>query len=141
MNELSANSNNDIINTIEKPNVDQSAYDKAEFKSKQKSMAEKLLDNSEDRINRNIKDSVFCNLFGDQDYLFQLYQALHPEDHETARGFAVQAVEGVSFQLGAVGSVAQKSECQHIYSESIMRNFGLRVGGYCGVYQRKRLNG
>ena len=83
MNELSANSNNDIINTIEKPNVDQSAYDKAESKSKQKSMAEKLLDNSEDRINRNIKDSVFCNLFGNQDYLFQLYQALHPEDHDT----------------------------------------------------------
>ena len=80
---LSANSKIDNVNTIVEPNIDQSVYDEAESKSKQKSMAEKLLEDSEERINRNIKDSVFCNLFGDQDYLFQLYQALHPEDHET----------------------------------------------------------
>ncbi|MCD8105717.1 MAG: hypothetical protein LUF35_12150 [Lachnospiraceae bacterium] len=35
-------------------------------------------------VNRNIKDSVFRNLFSDKKYLFQLYQALHPEDKETA---------------------------------------------------------
>lgn len=34
-------------------------------------------------VNRNIKDSVFRNLFSDKKYLFQLYQALHPEDQET----------------------------------------------------------
>ncbi|MCD8325570.1 MAG: Rpn family recombination-promoting nuclease/putative transposase [Lachnospiraceae bacterium] len=34
-------------------------------------------------VNRNIKDSVFRNLFSDKKYLFQLYQALHPEDKET----------------------------------------------------------
>ena len=49
----------------------------------QKQMAEKLLEASEDKINRNIKDSVFCDLFGQQEYLYQLYQALHPEDTET----------------------------------------------------------
>lgn len=27
-----------------------------------------------------VKDSVFTNLFGNSKYLFQLYQALHPED-------------------------------------------------------------
>ncbi len=49
----------------------------------QKQMAEKLLEASEDKINRNIKDSVFCDLFGRQKYLYQLYQVLHPEDTET----------------------------------------------------------
>ncbi|MCD8364280.1 MAG: Rpn family recombination-promoting nuclease/putative transposase [Clostridiales bacterium] len=34
-------------------------------------------------VNRSIKDSVFRNLFSDKKYLFQLYQALHPEDKET----------------------------------------------------------
>ena len=29
---------------------------------------------------RTVKDSVFCNLFGNPRYLLQLYQALHPED-------------------------------------------------------------
>lgn len=27
-----------------------------------------------------IKDSVFLDLFGDKNYLFQMYQTLHPED-------------------------------------------------------------
>ena len=54
-----------------------------EKKLAQKQMAEKLLEASEDKINRNIKDSVFCDLFGRQEYLYQLYQVLHPEDTET----------------------------------------------------------
>lgn len=32
---------------------------------------------------RNVKDSVFTNLFGTPKYLFKMYQALHPEDTET----------------------------------------------------------
>ena len=57
--------------------------DEKDQKHKQKQMAEKLLEASEDKINRNIKDSVFCDLFGRQEYLFQLYQVLHPEDKDT----------------------------------------------------------
>ena len=49
-------------------------------KTAQKAMAQKLQEASQDKINRNIKDSVFCNLFGQPEYLYQLYQALHPED-------------------------------------------------------------
>jgi len=52
-------------------------------KKAQKQMAERLLEVSEDKVNRNIKDSVFCDLFGRQEYLYQLYQVLHPEDTET----------------------------------------------------------
>ena len=52
-------------------------------KTVQKQMAERLLEASEDKINRNIKDSVFCDLFGKPEYLIQLYRVLHPEDSET----------------------------------------------------------
>ena len=33
-------------------------------------------------LKRKVKDSVFTSLFSDRAYLFQLYQALHPEDTE-----------------------------------------------------------
>ena len=49
----------------------------------QKQMAENLLKASEDKVNRNLKDSVFCNLFAKEEYLIQLYRVLHPEDTET----------------------------------------------------------
>ena len=48
----------------------------------QKLMAKNLLEASKDKVNRNIKDSVFCNLFGKSEYLIQLYRAIHPEDDE-----------------------------------------------------------
>lgn len=41
-------------------------------------MAEKLFEASEDKINRNIKDSVLCDLFGSREDLYQLYQVLYP---------------------------------------------------------------
>lgn len=34
-------------------------------------------------VSRTVKDSVFRNLFSEKKYLFQLYQALHPEDKES----------------------------------------------------------
>lgn len=49
----------------------------------QKFPAEKPLETTDNKINRNIKDSVFCNLFGMPEYLMQLYQVLHPDDTET----------------------------------------------------------
>lgn len=49
----------------------------------QKFPAEKPLETIDNKINRNIKDSVFCNLFGMPEYLMQLYQVLHPDDTET----------------------------------------------------------
>ncbi len=52
-------------------------------KEEQKQMALRLLEASKDKINRNVKDSVFCDLFVRKDYLYQLYQVLHPEDKET----------------------------------------------------------
>ena len=36
-------------------------------------------------IKRNLKDSLFTHMFGDEskEYLLKLYQALHPEDKDT----------------------------------------------------------
>ncbi len=33
-------------------------------------------------MNRNAKDSVFCDLFGKLEYLMRLYRELHPEDKD-----------------------------------------------------------
>ena len=48
-----------------------------------KQMAEAVLIPLDHQVNRNSKDSVFCNLFSDPVYVLQLYQALHPEDELT----------------------------------------------------------
>ena len=42
-------------------------------RQKQKRMAENTLLPKEAHVNREAKDSVLCDLFGKQEYLFQLY--------------------------------------------------------------------
>ena len=46
-------------------------------------MAEKVLEVMDDKIERNVKDSVFCDLFKDPENILELYQALYPEDTTT----------------------------------------------------------
>ena len=48
-----------------------------------KQMAEKVLEAMEDKIERNIKDSVFCDLFKDPNNILSLYQVLYPDDKTT----------------------------------------------------------
>jgi len=45
-------------------------------------MAEKTLIPKKTNVNRNAKDSVFCDLFEKPEYLIQLYRVLHPEDQK-----------------------------------------------------------
>ena len=45
-----------------------------------KQMAEAVLIPLDYQVNRNSKDSVFCDLFSDPKYVLELYAALHPED-------------------------------------------------------------
>ena len=52
-------------------------------RKKQKNMAEKTFMMKASNVNRNAKDSVFCDLFGKPEYLIQLYRSLHPEDMNT----------------------------------------------------------
>ena len=37
---------------------------------------------SEETTKRGSKDNVFCDLFSDESYVFQLYKDLHPEDQD-----------------------------------------------------------
>ncbi len=48
-----------------------------------KQMAEAVLIPLDHQVNRNSKDSVFCNLFSDPENVLQLYKVLHPEDELT----------------------------------------------------------
>ena len=46
-------------------------------------MEQTFLETNGPEIKRNVKDSVFEDLFGTPKYLLQLYKALHPEDTDT----------------------------------------------------------
>ena len=116
--------------------AEQILVDKTEWKRIQKLMAEKLLEASGDKINRNIKDSVFCDLFGRQEYLFQLYQALHPEDTETtiddltlvtlSRIIVYDMYNDVGFLAG--NRLIVMVEAQSSWSENIVVRFLLYLG-------------
>lgn len=105
-------------------------------KEKQKLMAEKLLEASDDKINRNIKDSVFCDLFGRQEYLYQLYQALHPEDKDTmpddltiitlSRIIVREMYNDLGFLVG--NRLIVLVEAQSSWSENIVVRFLLYLG-------------
>ena len=40
----------------------------------------RMMEEFDAHVNRNTKDSIFCDLFSRPEYCLQLYQALHPED-------------------------------------------------------------
>ena len=42
----------------------------------------RMMENFDAHVNRNAKDSIFCDLFSRPEYCLQLYQALHPEDKD-----------------------------------------------------------
>ena len=102
----------------------------------QKQMAEKLLEASEDKINRNIKDSVFCDLFGRQEYLYQLYQVLHPEDTENgpddltivtlSRTISRSIYNDLGFLAG--NRLMVLVEAQSTWSENILVRFLMYLG-------------
>lgn len=49
---------------------------------------------SEETTKRGSKDSVFCDLFSDESYVFQLYKDLHPEDQDAdARDVCVRTIK------------------------------------------------
>ena len=40
-----------------------------------------MMETFDDNVNRNAKDSIFCDLFGRPEYCLQLYKVLHPEEY------------------------------------------------------------
>ncbi len=43
-----------------------------------------MMETFDDHVNRNTKDSIFCNLFSRPEYCLQLYKVLHPEDTDVS---------------------------------------------------------
>ena len=101
-----------------------------------KQMAKKLMEASEDKINRNIKDSVFCDLFGKPEYLLQLYRALHPEDEETSEDdLTIVTLSRVIIQTmyNDLGFLAGNRllvlvEAQSLWTENIVVRFLIYLG-------------
>jgi hypothetical protein len=108
----------------------------SEEKAIARRMAERLLEGSEDKINRNIKDSVFCDLFGKKEYLLQLYKVLHPEDAETeeddltivtlSRIFVREMYNDLGFMAG--NKLIVLVEAQSSWSENITVRFLMYLG-------------
>ncbi|MBO4349957.1 MAG: hypothetical protein J6A01_03300, partial [Proteobacteria bacterium] len=59
------------------------------------------------------KDSVFVDLFSNEKYLFELYQALHPDDRTT--------------QMSDLKTITLKC----IIAEHMYNDLGFRVGNRC----------
>ena len=105
-------------------------------KQEEKRMAERLLAAPEEKLNRNIKDSVFCDLFSRPEYLLQLYQALHPEDTETgmeditlvtlSRVVAKAMYNDLGFLAG--NRLMILVEAQSTWSENILVRFLIYLG-------------
>ncbi len=105
-------------------------------KEEQKQMAEKLLEVPEDKVNRNMKDSIFCDLFGRKEYLLQLYRALHPEDTESgaddltivtlSRIIVREMYNDLGFMVG--NRLIVLAEAQSSWSENIVVRFLMYLG-------------
>ena len=105
-------------------------------KEEQKQMAEKLLEVPEDKVNRNMKDSIFCDLFGRKEYLLQLYRALHPEDTESgaddltivtqSRVIIREMYNDLGFVVG--NRLIVLAEAQSSWSENIVVRFLMYLG-------------
>ncbi|MCD8131772.1 MAG: hypothetical protein LUE16_10965 [Lachnospiraceae bacterium] len=55
---------------------------KVQTPAKEKGAASQAEPQEVPKANRNVKDSVFRDIFSDKKYLLQLYQTLHPEDND-----------------------------------------------------------
>lgn len=98
------------------------------LKQKKKGCAVESSDTLSKEVKYTAKDSVFTDLFRIPKYLYQLYQALHPEDHETTAEdisnvtikniFLDQPYNDVGFQVGE--RLIILAECQSSWTKNII---------------------
>ena len=66
----------------------------AESKIDTNDNADVITQSGEPKVKKNVKDSVFVKLFGEQKYLLQLYKELHPEDTDvTEKNIKTQSLQ------------------------------------------------
>ena len=122
---------------------------KQEGQKLQKLPAEKPLEITANKINRNIKDSVFCDLFGMPEYLMQLYQVLHPDDTETTEDdltivtLSRTVARNIYNDLGFLvrNRLLVLVEAQSTWSENILVRFLIYLGETYRRYIKQRVSG
>ena len=102
------------------------------------------LDAKERKSKRNLKDTVFADLFSQEKYLMRLYKALHPEDDITADMISIitlasMLVGSVYNDLGfMIGNrLIILVECQSTWTENILVRFLMYIAQSYLEYTRK----
>ena len=90
-----------------------------------------MLETFDDHVNRNAKDSVFCDLFRRPEYCLQLYKVLHPEDQDvTAECITLVTLSNlmVHGRYNDLGILVRNRllvlvEAQSVFTENILVRF------------------
>ena len=101
------------------------------------------------KVNRNSKDSIFCDLFSRPEYCLQLYQVLHPEDRDVkAEDITLVTLSSLMmrYRYNDLGILVRDRllvlvEAQSVFTENILVRFLLYLGDTYNRYiYRKNLN-
>ena len=96
---------------------------------------------SEPKVKSTLKDSVFCSLFRNKEYLLQLYKELHPEDTDvTADDIQTQSLNAVFVNTlyNDLGFTVEKNGVSHFVilmeAQSVWNNnITMRIFIYLGA--------
>ena len=101
------------------------------------------------QVNRNSKDSIFCDLFSRPEYCLQLYQVLHPEDRDvTVENITLVTLSSLltRYRYNDLGILVRDRllvlvEAQSTFTENILTRFLLYLADTYNRYiNRENLN-
>ena len=110
--------------------------------------ADVMTQSGEPKVKKNVKDSVFVKLFGEQKYLLQLYKELHPEDGDvTEKDIKTQSLQttfvntlyndlGFTVEKNGVSRFVILVEAQSVWNN----NMTMRIFIYLGATYYQYLN-
>ena len=120
----------------------------AESKIDTNDNADVMTQSGEPKVKKNVKDSVFVKLFGEQKYLLQLYKELHPEDGDvTEKDIKTQSLQttfvntlyndlGFTVEKNGVSRFVILVEAQSVWNN----NMTMRIFIYLGATYYQYLN-
>ena len=108
-----------------------------------------MMETFDAQVNRNAKDSIFCDLFSRPEYCLQLYKVLHPEDQDVrAENITLVTLSSLMmrYRYNDLGILVRNRllvlvEAQSSFSENILIRFLLYLGETYNRYiNRENLN-
>ena len=124
-------------------------YVNYEFRTDAKEPQATMLEVFDAHVNRAAKDSIFCDLFSRPEYCLQLYQVLHPEDHDVqAENITLVTLSSLMMQnrYNDVGILVRNRllvlvEAQSTFTKNILVRFLLYLAETYNRYiNRENLN-